>query len=337
MSNRKLSQAKETKNDEFYTRLCDIEEELQHYGDYLKDKTVYCNCDNPASSNFWVYFHTNFARLGLKRLQCTWYDPQSPALVAEYTGGYDADISKFDATQIHGDGDFKSEACVSILRAADLIVTNPPFSIARADYLPLLFSENKKFLIIGDLNWATYKSVFPYIKSGELRFGYNRVRSFEQPSGETAKMGNKIWYTNLDVRPDRTPCILGNHYTPEKYPMYLNCPAINVDRLLDIPVDYEPCWYHCEKADGCKFAETDGYTDEVICAKQCNGWIGVPVSYLPYHNPGKYDLLGTAGGHKSGEFFPSSLYIDAPTHTHTHTHTGARHKVFTRVIIRRRL
>lgn len=242
MSNTNLSNSKISKNDEFYTSYNDIESELQHYPGAFQGKTIYCNCDNPEWSNFWRYFHLNFEHLGLKKLIATHYDKEKPTYKMEYTGGNDNDIEAGVKTPLEGNGDFRNQECVDLLKEADIVVTNPPFSIAREDFIPQLFEHKKKFLIIGDLNWVTYKIIFPLLKNNEMWMGYSAVKEFLQPDGTIKKFGNKLWFTNLDIKKRHEKLMLWKNYTPAEFPKYDNYDAINVDKVSNIPCDYCESW-----------------------------------------------------------------------------------------------
>lgn len=242
MSNTNLTNSKQAKNDEFYTIYEDIENELQHYPGVFKGKTVYCNCDSPERSNFWKYFHINFEHLGLKKLISTHYDREKPTYKIEYTGGNDNDIEAGVKTPLEGNGDFRNQECIDLLKEADIVVTNPPFSIAREDFIPQLFEYKKKFLIIGDLNWVTYKIIFPLLKNNEMWMGYSAVKEFLQPDGTIKKFGNKLWFTNLDIKKRHEKLILWKNYTPAEFPQYDNYDAINVDKVSNIPCDYCESW-----------------------------------------------------------------------------------------------
>lgn len=200
MANENLHKAKEAKNDEFDTQLNDVAEELRHYKEHFKDKVIFCNCDDPTWSAFWRYFHLNFEHLGLKKLISTHYDKEKPTYKMEYTGGNDNDIEAGVKTPLEGNGDFRNQECIDLLKEADIVVTNPPFSITREDFIPQLFEYKKKFLIIGDLNWVTYKIIFPLLKNNEMWMGYSAVKEFLQPDGTIKKFGNKLWFTNLDIK-----------------------------------------------------------------------------------------------------------------------------------------
>lgn len=200
MSNTNLTNSKQAKNDEFYTMYEDIENELQHYPGAFEGKIVYCNCDNPEWSNFWKYFHINFKKLGLKKLVSTHYETNGHSYKMEYEGGDDNNVEAGVITPLEGNGDFRNQECIDLLKEADIVVTNPPFSIAREDFIPQLFEYKKKFLIIGDLNWVTYKIIFPLLKNNEMWMGYSTVKEFLQPDGTIKKFGNKLWFTNLDIK-----------------------------------------------------------------------------------------------------------------------------------------
>lgn len=242
MANENLHKAKEAKNDEFYTQLSDVAEELRHYKEHFKGKVVFCNCDDPSWSAFWRYFHLNFEHLGLKKLIATHYDKEKPTYKMEYEGGDDNDVEIGIKTPLEGNGDFRNQECIDLLKEADIVVTNPPFSIAREDFIPQLFEHKKKFLIIGDLNWVTYKIIFPLLKNNEMWMGYSAVKEFLQPDGTIKKFGNKLWFTNLDIKKRHEKLILWKNYTPAEFPQYDNYDAINVDRVAEIPCDYCESW-----------------------------------------------------------------------------------------------
>ena len=242
MANENLHKAKEAKNDEFYTQLSDVAEELRHYKEHFKGKVVFCNCDDPSWSAFWRYFHLNFEHLGLKKLIATHYDKEKPTYKMEYEGGDDNDVEAGVKTPLEGNGDFRNQECIDLLKEADIVVTNPPFSIAREDFIPQLFEYKKKFLIIGDLNWVTYKIIFPLLKNNEMWMGYSAVKEFMQPDGTIKKFGNKLWFTNLDIKKRHEKLILWKNYTPAEFPQYDNYDAINVDKVSNIPCDYCESW-----------------------------------------------------------------------------------------------
>lgn len=258
--NTNLRTAKSVKNDEFYTEISDVERELKHYRNHFKDAVVLCNCDDPEWSSFWRYFHLNFEFLGLKKLISTHYHETEPTYKMEYEGGNDNDTTVGVVTPLKTNGDFRSPECVELLDEATIVVTNPPFSIARDDFVPLLLEHNKKFIIVGDLNWCSYKTFFPLLKDNQIWFGYNTLKQFRQPDGTMKKFGNKLWFTNLDIVKRHESLDLIEKYSPDKYPKFDNYDAINVDKTLDIPVDYD-------------------------------GLMGVPVSFLDKFSPEQFEIV----------------------------------------------
>ena len=255
-NNQNMHKAKTEKNDEFYTRIEDIESELEHYKDCFKGKTVLCNCDDPYVSNFFRYFANNFKALGIKKVIATCYNNGKGAFKAtlehqvEYVEKW---LNNDNVTLLDGDGDFASEECVKLLDEADIVVTNPPFSLWRK-YVSLLMEHKKKFLIIGNMNAITYKEIFPLIKENKLWMGYtfNKSLVFNTPYKNTNEKNKKIvtgrgfddnhilvsavcWFTNLPVEKREEYLDLFENYSPDKYPMYDNYLAINVDRVSDIP------------------------------------------------------------------------------------------------------
>ena len=284
-ANANLHKAKNAKNDEFYTQLTDVSKELMHYKHHFKDKIVFCNCDDPTWSAFWKYFHLNFEALGLKKLISTHYDKTEPTYKMEYTGGDDNDIEVGVKTPLEGNGDFRNQECLDLLDEADIVVTNPPFSLAR-EYLACLVEHKKKFLIIGDMNWITYKEVFPLLKSNSIWLGNCSVKEFVQPDGTIKKFGNKLWFTNLDIAKRHEKLILWKNYTPEEYPKYDNYDAIEVSKITDLPVDYD-------------------------------GVMGVPITYLDKHNPDQFEILGYTGGlgwNEQNDVQTTKEYVDAKQH-----------------------
>ena len=248
-SNENLKKAKAAKNDEFYTRLEDIEKELKHYTEHFKGKVVYCNCDDANRSNFFKYFSTNFQKLGLKKLITSGLKDNGTGVVA---------IQKGDEIDIYdGNGDFRSEECIEFLKEADIVVTNPPFSLFR-EYVAQLMQYGKKFLIIGNMNAITYKEIFPYIKNNELWAGYGFNISYVyktpykneleanakfvkskgcNPEDGYVKVPAVAWYTNVEHNKRNDELILYKHYSPTEYPKYDNYFGFNVDKVTDIPVD----------------------------------------------------------------------------------------------------
>ena len=265
--NSNLRKAYKVKNDEFYTHISDIYNELKHYKDIFDGKTIYCNCDNPTKSNFVKWFYRRFNMLHLKRLIVTAYNKDGYGLY------WDTDFSKVDIKTIYindwiendvrylsGNGDFRSDECIELLKQADIVVTNPPFSLFR-EYVNVLMDNNKDFVILGNMNAITYKEVFPYIKENRIGLGYlNGNKTFKTPAGTEQKFGNIFWYTTLPISKHNEELILYKHYTPEEYPKYDNYDAINVDKTCDIPADY-------------------------------NGVMGVPISFLNKYNPKQFDII----------------------------------------------
>lgn len=265
MANKNLNAAKEAKKDEFYTQLEDINNELRHYREHFRGKTVLCNCDDPRVSNFFTYFAYNFEFLGLKRLITTCYKNQDMDLFSQNKSEqaiyliYDGDkngnnIPDPEEIGIHplkGDGDFRSRECIELLKQADIVVTNPPFSLFR-EYVAQLIEYDKKFLIIGTQNAIHYKEIFPLIKANKLWLGNNagdmafkvpanseprETRYWQDKNGQKWRsMGNVCWFTNLDHKKRHEQMILYRHYTPEDYPMYDNFDAIEVRKKKIFPV-----------------------------------------------------------------------------------------------------
>lgn len=257
-----LNAAKAAKNDEFYTQLADIEKEMPHYQRHFKDKIIFCNCDDPTQSNFWRYFHLNFELLGLKKLVATYYDANASAYKFEYEGGDDCNIETSVKTSLIQNGDFRSDECIALLKNADIIVTNPPFSLFR-EYVAQLMEYKKKFIIIGNMNAITHKDFFPLLQTNRVWLGYNSPKEFSTPDGLTKKFGNILWFTNLDHAKRHDPLVLSRKYAdePELFRKYDNYDAINVDKITDIPCDY-------------------------------NGIMGVPISFLNKYCPEQFEILG---------------------------------------------
>ncbi|GAP71231.1 modification methylase EcoRI family protein [Candidatus Symbiothrix dinenymphae] len=279
MVNENLHNANKAKNDEFYTQLVDIEKELKHYKGQFKNKVVFCNCDDPRVSNFFFFFYANFHALGLRQLIATCYKNLNPYLCSQnkdeqavyciYDGKDRVDDIVYDREKfikqnkwdiLKGDGDFRSKECIELLKQADIVVTNPPFSMFR-EFVAQLVAYDKKFLIIGNDNCRTYKDIFKFIKENKLWCGYNHVKEFLQPGGIIKKFGNISWYTNLDVKKRHEDLILCKKYNPEEYTKYENYDAINIDKTSDIPMDYVGC-------------------------------MGVPITFIDIFNPKQFEILG---------------------------------------------
>ena len=280
-----LHKAKKGKKDEFYTQLSDIESELGHYEEFFRGKTVLCNCDDPRVSNFFKYFARKFKTLGLKRIITTCYKNNCPDLFSRNTAEqavyliYDGnngesmpDWDKVDVKPLKGDGDFRSAECIELLKQADIVVTNPPFSLFR-EYVAQLIEYNKKFVIVGHQNAITYKEIFPLIKANKIWLGYGfkgGAAHFISNYEDIATAGNHIegmirvsgvtWFTNLEIKKRHEELILYKHYTPEDYPKYDNYDAINVDKTKDIPCDYD-------------------------------GVMGVPITFLDKYCPDQFEIV----------------------------------------------
>lgn len=325
MANKSLNDAKNAKKDEFYTQLVDIENELRHYREHFRGKTVLCNCDDPYESNFFKYFAANFNQLGLKKLIATCYDgspitgnelqPQLLGLedesplrtsysvkiteVGDVNGDGRVDLAdvryllendKNVMKKLKGNGDFRSDECIELLKEADIVCTNPPFSHFR-EYVAQLMTYNKKFLIIGNQNAITYKEIFSLImdnkiwlgfKSGDMAFKVpsdyepRETRYWQDETGQKWRsMGNICWFTNLDHNKRHEKMILFKAYNPEDYPHYDNYDAINVDKTADIPCDY----------------------DDIM---------GVPITFMDKYNPDQFEIIGAT--ESEGKGFSKGLW-----------------------------
>lgn len=314
-----LNKAGQAKKDEFYTQLADIEKELKHYKDQFKDKVIYCNCDDPFESNFFKYFAGNFNALGLKKLIATSYKPSPIAntqiglfgedkMLEATKGRPKATANKFIINEVHdldgdgafdlrdiaeqlkanknnewspmdGEGDFRSEESIELLKQADIVVTNPPFSLFR-EYVAQLMEYDKRFLILGDQNAVTYKETFSYIKDNKFWPGYDNggTKWFQVPMDydiptESRKkiengikyfsMGRIMWFTNLETTKRNENIVLYKKYSPEEFPKYDNYDVINVDKVSDIPMDYD-------------------------------GVMGVPITFVDKYSPKQFEILGLA-------------------------------------------
>ena len=301
MNNANLNAAKKEKNDEFYTLYEDIEAELQHYLGAFEGKIVYCNCDNPEWSNFWKYFHINFEKLGLKKLTSTHYEmdieKHGHPYKMEYTGGNDTDITAGAKTPLTGNGDFASDECIEVLKEADIVVTNPPFSEFRK-FIQALFDYKKEFLIVCNKQCWAFKNIFPHIKNGDVTIGYTTPKEFFTIDKKKEKFGNIGWLACVDglllrELPPHRKLALTKTYNPADYPKYDNFEAINVNRVCDIPRDYA-------------------------------GIMGVPLSFIDKYNPEQFELIGHGldiNGNGGLGVTGGCLYID-----------GSR--VYTRVFIK---
>ncbi len=333
--NKSLHKANKEKNDEFYTQLADIENELKHYKKHFKDKTILCNCDDPYESNFFKYFAMNFNTFGLKKLIATCYaessllsmfnmvegEKQRNAYKIEITeiidengdGAIDlADVEslirnrKNTLTRLEGDGDFRSAECIELLKESDIVVTNPPFSLFR-EYVAQLMGYEKKFIIIGNQNAITYKETFNLIKDNKIWLGYysgdmaftvpdyyeeRETRFWIDENGQKWRsMGNICWFTNIETAKRDEELILYKKFSPEEYPKYDNSNIINVNKVSDIPFDYD-------------------------------GIMGVPITFMDKYNPKQFEILGIAN---------SARYIGYECYT-----LLSGKKIYNRILIRRK-
>lgn len=282
--NKSLHEARTNVEDEFYTQISDIEKELRHYSEHFKDKIVFCNCDDPEWSSFCLYFQLNFMHLGLKKLIATHFETDKPSYKLEYAivEGENGQL-KLDVVHspLKQNGDFRSPECIDILKEADIVVTNPPFSLFR-EYIALLLEHEKKFLIIGNQNNIAYKEVFPLLRDNKMWLGYysgdmafkvpeyyepRATRYWQDESGQKWRsLGNICWYTNLDIKKRHENILLYRTYTPEEYVSYCNYEGINVDKVADIPCDYD-------------------------------GVMGVPVTFMQCYNPEQFEIIGLGSGY----------------------------------------
>ena len=356
--NESLSARNRTPADEFYTQLTDIEAELRHYRDQFRGKVVFCNCDDPYESSFFKFFAMNFNHLGLKKLITTCYagspisgkqlplfetaglrdtqPPREPYQVEisevpdlNQDGAIDlADVEyllRNDAntmTPLAGDGDFRSKECVALLDEADVVVTNPPFSLFQ-EYLAQLFEFGKQFLILGDQNAVTYADVFAQIMANKLWFGYENggTKWFQVPDDydittESRKkvvngvkyfsMGRINWYTNLDTTKRHESMTLYKRYTPEEYPTYTNYQAIEVSKVSDIPADYD-------------------------------GAMGVPITFLDKYNPEQFELIGSSKwlSEPMSNFAQRGTYLQGGPRFYVPEGNGTHRRTYERIVIRR--
>lgn len=333
MANKNLNAAKEAKKDEFYTQLEDINNELRHYREHFRGKTVLCNCDDPRVSNFFTYFAYNFEFLGLKRLITTCYKNQDMDLFSQNKSEqaiyliYDGDkngnnIPDPEEIGIHplkGDGDFRSLECIELLKQADIVVTNPPFSLFR-EYVAQLIEYEKKFIIVGSLNAIHYKEIFPLIKQNRMWLGYGFANGnaffkipieskreyatgvFDEETG-LVKFRNCTWFTNIDHKKRHELLILYKHYSPNEYPKYDNYDAIEVSKIDEIPSDYD-------------------------------GVMGVPDTILGQLNPDQFEIIGLGSGDLAKQAGVSKNYRGRTDLAYT---VDGKHKCpYSRILIRKK-
>lgn len=293
--NSNLHMSRAGKTDEFYTQLSTIEDELRHYRKYFKDKIIFCNADDPAigedgqdhfgdglggyTSNFFRYFQLNFQQLGIKKLITTHYEADKPSYKFEIVSNDNADqigLPDYVKTPLAGNGDFRSPECLALLEECDIVVTNPPFSLMK-EYLPLLVNSGKQFLVLGNINHALFGETFVYFKENKVWLGHNsghfwfRVPDYyeekktdfkiDKNGQKFRRMGNICWFTNMDIEKRHQPLDLYMRYSPEKYPTYDTFDAIDCERYSEIPYD----------------------TEKII---------GVPITYLAYHCPEQFEIVG---------------------------------------------
>ena len=296
--NSNLQRAKKAKNDEFYTRNTDIENELKYYRDKFRDKIVYCNCDDPVESEFYRYFHLNFHFFGMKKLISTHYDKHKSTYALIYQGGTseisDNDYNSYDKKiLLKENGDFRSSESINFLKQADVVVTNPPFSLYR-EYVAQLMQYHKKFIIIGNKNSAICKEIFPLFMNNQIWQGVNSVKEFIQPDGSIKKMGNVGWFTNLPVSKPTDRIILWNHYTPEEFPIYINYAGFECKKMAHLPIDKEiDTWINQNRL--IDFQKT--YKKDLTIKKEKDDKIlvhikrpiwGVPITFLDKYNPSNF-------------------------------------------------
>ncbi len=339
--NKNLTAANKAKKDEFYTQLDDIANELKHYAAHFKGKTVLCNCDDPYESNFFKFFASKFNAWGLKKLIATCYKSSPVARgefdfdgvgeskahkivitkVDDFNGDGAIDIldveyllknDKNTLTRLKGDGDFRSAECVELLKEADIVVTNPPFSLFR-EYVAQLVQYRKKFLIVGNQNAITYKEIFPLIKENKMWLGFgfkggaaHFISHYEDKATASnhiegmIRVSGVMWFTNIDHKKRHETLDLYKHYTPEEFPKYDNYDAINVDKTADIPMDYD-------------------------------GVMGVPITFMDKFCPDQFVIVGAT--ESEGKGFSNRLW-NAQSGVAQPMVNGKR--LFKRIFIRRK-
>lgn len=344
--NSNLNSAKSARKDEFYTQLTDIEKELRHYKQHFNGKTVLCNCDDPFESNFFKYFVLNFNRLGIKKLIATCYTgspianqqislfdilgegvenenkPYKAVVTTVYDKTGDGGVDMLDVaelfksrenelSELHGNGDFRSAECLELMNEADIVVTNPPFSLFR-EYVSLLIDYQKKFIIIGSINAVKYSDIFPLLKSNQIwaGIGFNKTLEFIMPDdykldgkayidNEGKKHGfvpGIAWFTNLDIKKRHEELILVKRYSPDLYPRFDNYDAIEVSQVKDIPFDYL-------------------------------GVMGVPITFLADYNPSQFELIGVSSAMSNDDSLnlhkDYSMYVGYKQNGETNGRTGS--------------
>lgn len=345
LKNMNFNKAKSAKKDEFYTQLSDIERELRHYKKHFRDKVVYCNCDDPRVSNFFHYFSYNFEKLGLKRLIATCYKNKSmdlfsthdveQAIYLDYQGDKNGnmvpDPEEIGIVPLKGDGDFRSKESIELLKEADIVVTNPPFSLFR-EYVAQLLEYDKKFLIIGNGNSITYKEIFKGIQDDKFWLGATKPRLFlidnKEAFAKYCSDDNKevingkeywavnisvgtptYWFTNLDLKKRHEDIILYKTYkgNEEDYPKYVNYDAIEVGKVKDIPVDYD-------------------------------GEMGVPITFLDKYNPSQFEIIGSSLtlGESMKTIAPKGTYSAGGPRFYLDKGDGTYRRLYDRIVIKKR-
>ena len=328
--NDSLHKAKRAKADEFYTQLRDIENECKHYWEHFKGKTILCNCDDPRVSNFFFYFSQNFEHLGLKKLIATCYKSQDINLFSEgntekavyivyegdKNGNKKVDDNELEVKELQGDGDFRSKECIELLKEADIVVTNPPFSLFR-EYVAQLIEYEKKFLIIGHQNAIKYKEIFRLLKENKIWLGYGfkgGAGHFISKYQDVAVAGDHkegmirvsgvTWYTNLEHNKRHEKLVLYKEYNqeknPDEYPKYDNYDAINVNKTADIPMNYD-------------------------------GVMGVPITFMDKYNPEQFEIIWTTD--RGGDGMLDHLKLP---HTRYDAPVVAGKGLYSRIFIRKK-
>ena len=315
--NNNLHNAKKAKNDEFYTRLEDIEKEMCHYREHFRGKVIYCNCDDPKESNFFKFFSLQFEFLGLKKLISTGYKENGHGVAYIYEGDKNEnnlpDDSEIRTYELQGNGDFRSEECIEFLKEADVVVTNPPFSLFR-EVVAQLVEYNKKFLLLGNNNAITYKEIFPLIMSNKMWLGYSNNKTMEfvlsdsYEKWDRIENGKKIgkvpaisWFTNLEHDHRNRPLDLTQRYDPRYYPKYDNYDAIECSKVMDIPRDYD-------------------------------GVIGVPITFLDKYCPTQFRILDALNRYSLFDFEGKNQWIKEH---HSHGCNINGNPVYFRVLIQK--
>lgn len=354
-SNAALNRANKAKKDEFYTQLPDIENELKHYRKHFAGKTVLCNCDDPFESNFFKYFCLNFNRLKLKKLIATCYSgspitgneltlfgdetdeekrtPYKAVVTSVHDANGDGATSMVDVAELfkqgentcerlEGNGDFRSKECLALLDEADIVVTNPPFSLFR-EYVAALVEHDKKFIIIGSKNAITYKEIFPLLQTGKMWMGYGflngnsyfkippeNARSFAagvyDADSHMVHFRNVGWFTNLDIKKRHEELILVKRYSPDDYPKYVNYDAIEVSKTADIPCDYA-------------------------------GNMGVPITFLDRFNPDQFEICGISSSDARPIkqcVEPDAIYSQGGPRFYIKTGDKQYKRIYDRIVIR---